>query len=138
MFRLFKRRRHIQIINKKKEYIKPDINTLFRVFNSNNCTKLEIMKEHKAIDFCHFSILDIISELSGTEKTERQQKEWRFLATLACKAAVKGGTKLDVEEQKRLVDNMITLDNPFNCPHGRPSIIHFSIYELEKMFKRSI
>ncbi len=56
MFRLFKRRRHIQIINKKKEYIKPDINTLFRVFNSNNCTKLEIMKEHKAIDFCHFSI----------------------------------------------------------------------------------
>ena len=79
---------------------------------------------------------DIISELSGTEKTERQQKEWRFLATLACKAAVKGGTKLDVEEQKRLVDNMITLDNPFNCPHGRPTAIPFTRYEIERKFMR--
>ena len=79
---------------------------------------------------------DIISELSGTDKTERQQKEWRFLATLACKAAVKGGTKLDVEEQKRLVDNMITLDNPFNCPHGRPTAIPFTRYEIERKFMR--
>ena len=79
---------------------------------------------------------DIISELSGTEKTERQQKEWRFLATLACKAAVKGGTKLDVEEQKRLVDNMICLDNPFNCPHGRPTAIPFTRYEIERKFMR--
>lgn len=79
---------------------------------------------------------DIISELSGTEKTERQQKEWRFLATLACKAAVKGGMKLDVEEQKRLVDNMICLDNPFNCPHGRPTAIPFTRYEIERKFMR--
>ena len=79
---------------------------------------------------------DIISELSGIEKTERQQKEWRFLATLACKAAVKGGTKLDVEEQKRLVDNMINLDNPFNCPHGRPTAIPFTRYEIERKFMR--
>ena len=79
---------------------------------------------------------DIISELSGTEKTERQQKEWRFLATLACKAAVKGGTKLEVEEQKRLVDNMICLDNPFNCPHGRPTAIPFTRYEIERKFMR--
>ncbi len=79
---------------------------------------------------------DIISELSGIDKTERQQKEWRFLATLACKAAVKGGMKLDVEEQKRLVDNMICLDNPFNCPHGRPTAIPITRYEIERKFMR--
>jgi len=79
---------------------------------------------------------DIITELSTTEKTERQTKEHRFLATLACKAAVKGGTKLDVEEQKHLVDNMIKLDNPFTCPHGRPTAIPISRYEIERKFMR--
>ena len=79
---------------------------------------------------------DIITELSTTEKTERQQKEHRFLATLACKAAVKGGMKLDVEEQKRLVDNMIGLDNPFTCPHGRPTAIPMTRYEIERKFMR--
>ena len=79
---------------------------------------------------------DIITELSTTEKTERQEKEHRFLATLACKAAVKGGMKLDVEEQKRLVDNMIGLDNPFTCPHGRPTAIPMTRYEIERKFMR--
>ena len=79
---------------------------------------------------------DIITELSTTEKTERQEKEHRFLATIACKAAVKGGMKLDVEEQKRLVDNMISLDNPFTCPHGRPTAIPMTRYEIERKFMR--
>ena len=79
---------------------------------------------------------DMITELSTTEKTERQEKEHRFLATLACKAAVKGGMKLDVEEQKRLVDNMIGLDNPFTCPHGRPTAIPMTRYEIERKFMR--
>ena len=70
------------------------------------------------------------------QKTERQEKEHRFLATLACKAAVKGGMKLDVEEQKRLVDNMISLDNPFTCPHGRPTAIPMTRYEIERKFMR--
>ncbi len=79
---------------------------------------------------------DMITELSTTEKTERQTKEHRFLATLACKAAVKGGMKLDVEEQKRLVDNMIVLDNPFTCPHGRPTAVPMTRYEIERKFMR--
>lgn len=79
---------------------------------------------------------DIITELSTTEKTERQEKEHRFLATLACKAAVKGGMKLDIEEQKRLVDNMINLDNPFTCPHGRPTAVPMTRYEIERKFMR--
>lgn len=79
---------------------------------------------------------DMITELSTSEKTERQEKEHRFLATLACKAAVKGGMKLDIEEQKRLVDNMINLDNPFTCPHGRPTAVPMTRYEIERKFMR--
>lgn len=79
---------------------------------------------------------DMITELSTNEKTERQEKEHRFLATLACRAAVMAGDKLDVEEQKRLVDNMIGLDNPFTCPHGRPTAVPMTRYEIERKFMR--
>ncbi len=79
---------------------------------------------------------DMITELYTIEKTERQTKEHRFLATLACKAAVKGGMKLDIEEQKKLVDNMINLDNPFTCPHGRPTAVPMTRYEIERKFMR--
>ena len=79
---------------------------------------------------------DMITELSTNEKTERQEKEHRFLATLACRAAVMAGDKIDVEEQKRLVDNMIGLDNPFTCPHGRPTAVPMTRYEIERKFMR--
>ena len=79
---------------------------------------------------------DMITELSTNEKTERQEKEHRFLATLACRAAVMAGDKLDVEEQKKLVDNMIGLDNPFTCPHGRPTAVPMTRYEIERKFMR--
>ena len=79
---------------------------------------------------------DMITELSTNENTERQEKEHRFLATLACRAAVMAGDKLDVEEQKKLVDNMIGLDNPFTCPHGRPTAVPMTRYEIERKFMR--
>lgn len=59
-------------------------------------------------------------------------------ATLACKASVKGNTNITIEAMESLIDDLKKCNNPFNCPHGRPTIIHFSIYELEKMFKRSM
>ena len=60
------------------------------------------------------------------------------IATAACKAAVKGGNKLSVQEAEALIDELLTLDNPYNCPHGRPTIIKMSRYELEKKFKRIV
>ncbi len=59
-------------------------------------------------------------------------------ATMACKASVKGNTRISTEDQESIINDLRKCDNPFNCPHGRPTIIHFSIYELEKMFKRSM
>lgn len=79
---------------------------------------------------------DIIEELMGASKTEKSEKEFRFLATLACKAAVKGNMKLDTKEQISLIDQMVKLDNPFTCPHGRPTAYPISKYEIERRFLR--
>lgn len=58
------------------------------------------------------------------------------IATMSCKAAVKGNDKLSVLEAKALIDQLLALENPFTCPHGRPTIIELTKYEIEKMFKR--
>lgn len=60
------------------------------------------------------------------------------MATMACKAAVKGNQKLSSAEAMALIDELLELENPYNCPHGRPTIISMSKYELEKKFKRIV
>lgn len=80
--------------------------------------------------------LDTIDEILGVNKTYRESKEDRFIATLACKAAVKGNMNLSYKEQIALLDDMVKLDNPFNCPHGRPTAFEISKYEIERRFLR--
>ena len=58
------------------------------------------------------------------------------IASMACKAAVKGNQSINSTEAEKLIDELLTLDNPYNCPHGRPTIISMSKYEMEKRFKR--
>ena len=60
------------------------------------------------------------------------------MATMACKAAVKGNQKLSLRETEALIDELLQLENPYNCPHGRPTIISMTKYELEKKFKRIV
>ena len=60
------------------------------------------------------------------------------IATMACKAAVKGNTRISRQEAEALIDELLSLENPYNCPHGRPTIISMSKYELEKKFKRIV
>ncbi len=57
-------------------------------------------------------------------------------ATIACKKSLKGNTRITLDIARDILDNLVKCDNPYNCPHGRPTIIKFTIYELEKMFKR--
>ena len=59
-------------------------------------------------------------------------------ATIACKASIKANTRITMEDMESIISQLRQCNNPFNCPHGRPTIIEFTIYELEKMFKRSI
>jgi len=58
------------------------------------------------------------------------------LASMACKAAVKGNQKISFQEMDSLMEQLMELENPYQCPHGRPTIISMSKYELEKKFKR--
>ncbi|MBQ1194564.1 MAG: DNA mismatch repair endonuclease MutL [Lachnospiraceae bacterium] len=60
------------------------------------------------------------------------------MATMACKAAVKGNNRLSVKEADELIEELLNLDNPYNCPHGRPTIISMTKYEVEKKFKRIV
>ena len=60
------------------------------------------------------------------------------LASMSCKAAVKGNQNLSYQEMDELIGELMTLENPYNCPHGRPTIISMSKYELEKKFKRIV
>ncbi len=62
----------------------------------------------------------------------------KAIATLACKASLKANKNLSLEEMQVLLDNLFTCNNPFTCPHGRPVIIVYSDYELDKMFKRIV
>lgn len=82
--------------------------------------------------------LAILDELeAGVSKQSPQVVEER-IATMACKAAVKGNNRLSFEEADQLIEELLTLDNPYNCPHGRPTIITISKYEMEKKFKRIV
>lgn len=60
------------------------------------------------------------------------------IASMSCKAAVKGNNRLSLAEAQELIDELLTLDNPYNCPHGRPTIITMSQYELDRKFKRIV
>ena len=59
-------------------------------------------------------------------------------AMMACKASIKANEPISIQEAKNLIDNLKKCDNPFNCAHGRPSIIHYPKYELDKLFKRAV
>ena len=60
------------------------------------------------------------------------------IATMSCKASVKGNTEMTVSEMEALLDELLMLDNPYHCPHGRPTIISMSKYEIDKKFKRIV
>ena len=79
-------------------------------------------------------ILDHLEDCGGKTADLISEK----LASMSCKAAVKGNHKLSTAEVEALIDELLTLENPYNCPHGRPTIISMSRYELEKKFKRIV
>ena len=77
-----------------------------------------------------------LDEIDTVAVTARQEKEDKFIATVACKAAVKGKMKLDVREVDALMRELLSLPNPFSCPHGRPTAIKMTKIDMEKKFSR--
>lgn len=80
-------------------------------------------------------LLDSLSEISRKADLESLLDK---VASMSCKAAVKGNHRMSAMEAKALIDELLTLENPYNCPHGRPTIISMTKHELEKKFKRIV
>ena len=80
--------------------------------------------------------LEALDEINTVARTAKQEIEEKFIATVACKAAVKAHMALDKMEVEKLLDELLVLPNPFTCPHGRPTAIRMTRYDLEKKFSR--
>ena len=81
------------------------------------------------------AILDELAENPGLGSFKTIDEK---IAGMACKASVKGGDRIGFEQAEKLIDELLTLDNPYNCPHGRPTIISITKTEMEKKFQRIV
>ncbi len=80
--------------------------------------------------------LETLDEINTVARTAKQEKEEKFISTVACKAAVKANMALDEKEVDALMDKLLELPNPFTCPHGRPTVIKMTKYDIERKFAR--
>lgn len=80
--------------------------------------------------------LEILDGLSDVSEKASDQMICEKIASMSCKAAVKGNSRFTAAEANALINELLTLENPYNCPHGRPTIVTMTKYELEKKFKR--
>lgn len=82
--------------------------------------------------------IEILDSLEAEGRNKTPELITHRIATAACKAAVKGNQMLSVPEADKLIDELLGLENPYHCPHGRPTIVSMTKYELEKKFKRIV
>ena len=80
----------------------------------------------------------LITGVTGQDGSYLAELLLEKVASMSCKAAVKGNMRLSAEEAKAMIEQLLSLDNPYHCPHGRPTTIMFSKYEIERRFKRIV
>lgn len=80
---------------------------------------------------------ELITQVLLKDKIDISMLRKHVIATMACKASIKANDRLSLTEMNDLLNDLFMCDNPTTCPHGRPTIIHFSKYDIEKMFKRT-
>lgn len=83
-------------------------------------------------------LIEMLDALAEDNVKRSRQLVAERVASMACKAAIKGNDRITAIEAKALIDRLMELDNPYNCPHGRPTLIAMTKYELEKKFKRIV
>ena len=133
----------ITLSNSEEEYVKKYINNFTEIgftiehFGGREYTistvPLELLSQDPSSYF--HEMLDELIEGRHNKETETVNLK---IATMACKSSVKGNMKLSILESDALISELLSLDNPYNCPHGRPTIISYSKYEIEKLFKRIV
>lgn len=89
-------------------------------------------------DIAEECIRKVIDIIITKEEFDFDQFVWRMAATMACRMSVKANDYLSYDDQVWLLDTLRCCENPFTCPHGRPTIITYTKYDLEKLFKRSL
>ncbi len=82
--------------------------------------------------------VDMLDDFTNINSREAPELILEKVASLSCKAAIKGGNHISRAEAEQLIDELLTLENPYHCPHGRPTIISMNKYEIEKKFKRIV
>ncbi|MEG1899934.1 MAG: DNA mismatch repair endonuclease MutL [Bacilli bacterium] len=124
------------IIFKENEKLFESIGYTYEEFGINTI----LIREHPSYlgDYIIEKTRKIIDIIISKEAFSKEKFIEKVAITLACKMSIKANDYISEEDVKYLINNLITCKNPFNCPHGRPTIIAYSKYELEKLFKRSI
>ena len=89
-------------------------------------------------DVCEECIRKVIDIIITRESFDFDLFVWRMAATMACRMSIKANDYISYDDQMFLLDSLRKCDNPFTCPHGRPTIITYTKYDLEKLFKRSL
>ena len=126
------------LTNKEFEFVQKNLN-LFQSYGfdvemfGNNAVKINGIPdlEYK-VDRGHI-FLDVLDEMLTNERSSLKDIEERFVATVACKAAVKAGMDLSRQEVENLISSLLGLKNPYTCPHGRPTTIKINKEELLKI-----
>ena len=112
-----------------------DLNINYEEFGNNTI----IIRSHPTwikIDYVEESLRKIMEVIVAKEAFDKEKFNERVAITLACKMSIKANEHISLEEMKTLILRLRDTLNPFTCPHGRPTIISYSKYELEKLFKR--
>ena len=131
----------IELSNKEYLILKQNFDVLRRInigfeeFGENTI----IIRSHPywiKKDYVEESLRKIIDVVIETEDFSKEKFNEKIATTLACKMSIKANEYVSLEELKVLVERLRQTNNPFTCPHGRPTIISYSKYELEKLFKR--
>ena len=108
----------------------------YPLLNKMNGIDPELIAPGARVKEMFTEILDELSHETGLDRTPDLINY--KIASMACKASVKGNTRMTTQELEALLDELLTLDNPYNCPHGRPTMISMTKYEIDKKFKRVV
>ena len=131
----------ITLSHKEKEIVKENTQIfkkagfIFEEFGENTIRLIGVPSLCMELDTKEL-FLQLLDEIDTVAITATQEKEDKFISTIACKAAVKANMSLEKEEVENLMRKLLILPNPFTCPHGRPTAIKMSKYEIERKFSR--
>ena len=131
----------ITLSHKEKEIVKENTDLfkkagfIFEEFGENTIRLIGVPSLCMELDTKEL-FLQLLDEIDTVAITATQEKEDKFISTVACKAAVKANMNLNKEEVDILMKQLLVLKNPFTCPHGRPTAIKMSKYEIERKFSR--